>query len=178
MPAVNSLRELLVDELKDLYSAETQLLKALPKMAKAASHEDLKEGFTEHLEQTKDHVDRLERSLKMLGANAKGKTCPAMKGLIEEGTEAIETDGPDAIRDARLIGAAQRVEHYEIAAYGTARAFAQTIGETKIADLLQDTLDEEGQADKKLTAMAETINEEANAAGGDESEEDEEEEED
>ena len=175
MPAVNSLRELLVDELKDLYSAETQLLKALPKMAKAASHEDLKEGFTEHLEQTKDHVDRLERSLKILGANAKGKTCAAMKGLIEEGTEAIETDGPDAIRDARLIGAAQRVEHYEIAAYGTARAFAQTIGETKIADMLQDTLDEEGQTDKKLTAMAETINEEANAAGGDESDEEEEE---
>ena len=172
MPALNSLRELLVDELKDLYSAENQLLKALPKMAKAASHEALKNGFTAHYQQTMDHVDRLDRALRILGENGKGKTCHAMKGLVEEGAEAIETKGPDAIRDARLIGAAQRVEHYEIAAYGTARAFAQTLGETKIADMLQDTLDEEGQTDKKLTAIAESINEEANTdAGEDQSEE-------
>jgi ferritin-like metal-binding protein YciE len=141
-------------------------------MAKAASNEELKEGFTQHLEETRGHIDRLDRALKMLGASAKGKTCHAMKGLVEEGSEAIEAEGPDAIRDAQLIGAAQRVEHYEIAAYGTARAFAETIGETKIADLLQDTLDEEGATDKKLTALAQTVNEEANSAS-DEDEEDE-----
>ena len=167
MAALNSLRDLLVDELRDLHNAENQLIKALPKMAKAASHEELKEGFEEHLEQTRDHVDRLERCFKLLGMAAKGKTCHAMKGLVEEGKEAIEEDAPDAIRDAKLIGAAQRVEHYEIAAYGTARAFAQTLGETKVADLLQETLDEEGETDKKLTALAETINEEANASSED-----------
>jgi ferritin-like metal-binding protein YciE len=171
MPAINSLRELLIEELRDLHNAENQLVKALPKMAKAASHEELKEGFQEHLEQTREHVDRLDRCFKILGANAKGKTCHAMKGLVEEGSEAIEAKGPDAIRDAQLIGAAQRVEHYEIAAYGTARSFAQTLGETKIADLLQETLDEEGETDKKLTALAETINEEANAAAEDEEDE-------
>lgn len=167
---MNSLRDLLVDELRDLYNAENQLLKALPKMAKAASHEELKEGFTEHLEQTRDHVDRLDRCFKILGEKAKGKTCHAMQGLVEEGKEAIEVDAPDAIRDAQLIGAAQRVEHYEIAAYGTARSFAQTLGESKVADLLQETLDEEGETDKKLTALAETINEEANAGGAEEDE--------
>ncbi len=164
MSALRNLRDLLVDELRDLHHAENQLVKALPKMAKAASNEELREGFDEHLEQTKEHVDRLERCFKMLGLTAKGKTCPAMKGLVEEGEEAIDTDGPDAIRDANLIGAAQRVEHYEIAAYGTARAFAETLGETKIADLLQDTLDEEGETDKKLTALAEQINEEASSS--------------
>ena len=163
MPALNSLRDLLVDELRDLHNAENQLVKALPKMARAASHDELKEGFEEHLEQTREHVDRLDRCFKLLGMQAKGKTCHAMKGLVEEGQEAIDEKGPDAIRDAKLIGAAQRVEHYEIAAYGTARAFAETLGETKIADLLQETLDEEGETDKRLTALAETINEEANA---------------
>lgn len=162
MPAIKSLRDLLVDELRDLHNAENQLVKALPKMAKAASHEELKEGFEEHLEQTREHVDRLDRCFKILGEKAKGKTCHAMVGLVEEGKEAIEEDAPDAIKDAKLIGAAQRVEHYEIAAYGTARAFAETLGETKIADLLQETLDEEGETDKRLTALAETINEEAN----------------
>lgn len=173
MPALKNLRDLLVDELRDLHSAETQLVKALPKMAKAASNDELREGFEEHLEQTKEHVDRLERCFKLLGATAKGKTCHAMKGLVEEGSEAIETEAPDTIRDANLIGAAQRVEHYEIAAYGTARAFAETLGETKVADLLQDTLDEEGETDKRLTALAEQINEEAGAAD-EEDEEDEE----
>jgi ferritin-like metal-binding protein YciE len=165
MPAIKSLRDLLVDELRDLHHAENQLVKALPKMAKAASHDELKEGFQEHLEQTRGHVDRLDRCFKILGEKAKGKTCHAMQGLVEEGKEAIEEDAPDAIKDAKLIGAAQRVEHYEIAAYGTARSFAQTLGETKVADLLQETLDEEGETDKKLTALAETINEEANSAG-------------
>lgn len=170
MPALKSLRDLLVDELRDLHSAESQLVKALPKLAKAASNDELREGFEEHLEQTKEHVDRLDRCFKILGANAKGKTCHAMKGLIEEGSEAMEVDAPDMIRDANLIGAAQRVEHYEIAAYGTARSFAETLGETKIASLLQDTLDEEGDTDKRLTALAEQINKEASAA--DEEEED------
>ncbi|HEY1109460.1 MAG TPA: ferritin-like domain-containing protein [Opitutaceae bacterium] len=165
MPAITTLRDLLIDELRDLHHAENQLIKALPKMAKAASSDDLKEGFQNHLEETRGHVDRLERCFKLLGEKAKGKPCHAMQGLVEEGKEAIEEDAPDAIRDAKLIGAAQRVEHYEIAAYGTARAFAETLGETKVADLLQETLDEEGETNKKLTALAETINEEANAAG-------------
>src|SRR5882672_4531730 len=164
MPALNSLKELLIDELKDLHSAETQLVKALPKMAKAASNEELKAGFLEHLEQTKVHVDRLEQSLQRLEASAKGKTCHAMKGLVEEGAEAIDLDGPDTIRDANLIGAAQRVEHYEIAAYGTARAFADTLGEREISRLLQLTLDEESATNKKLTALSENINEDANMA--------------
>src|SRR4051812_13690535 len=144
MPAVESLKDLLVDELKDLYSAEKQLLKALPKMAKAASNEELKNGFTTHLEETKGHVERLEQAFEKLGETAKAKTCKAMQGLVEEGTEAIELDAPDAIRDACLIGAAQRVEHYEIAAYGTVRSLAAKIGEDEVADLLQETLDEEG----------------------------------
>jgi ferritin-like metal-binding protein YciE len=164
MPELTSLKDLLVDELRDLHNAESQLVKALPKMAKAAANEQLKEGFQQHLEETKGHIDRLDRCFKILGEKAKGKTCHAMKGLIEEGKEAIETDAPDSVRDANLIGAAQRVEHYEIAAYGTARAFAETLGENKVADLLQDTLDEEGETNKKLTALAETVNEEASAA--------------
>lgn len=172
MPAIKSLRDLLIDELRDLHNAENQLIKALPKMAKAASHDELKEGFQTHLEETRGHVDRLDRCFKILGEKARGKKCHAMEGLVEEGKEAIEEDAPDAIRDAKLIGAAQRVEHYEIAAYGTARSFAETLGETKVADLLQETLDEEGETDKKLTALAETINEEANAAD-EEDEEDE-----
>lgn len=165
MASITTLKDLLVEELRDLHSAESQLVKALPKMAKAASNEELKEGFSQHLEETRGHVDRLDRALKILGASGKGKTCHAMKGLVEEGNEGIDLKAPDAIRDAYLIGAAQRVEHYEIAAYGTARAFAETLGETKIADLLQDTLDEEGETDKKLTALAQSVNEEANAAG-------------
>ncbi len=168
MPAIKNLRDLLVDELRDLHNAENQLVKALPKMAKAASSEELREGFQEHLEQTREHVDRLERCFKILGEKARGKMCHAMKGLVEEGSEAIETEAPDMIRDANLIGAAQRVEHYEIAAYGTARAFAETLGETKVANLLQETLDEEGDTNKRLTALAEQINEEACAEGEEE----------
>lgn len=171
MPALNSLRDLLLDELRDLHDAENRLIKALPKMAKAASHEELKEGFQEHLEQTRDHVDRLDRCFKLLGEKARGKTCHAMKGLIEEGNEAIQEDAPDAIRDAKMIGAAQRIEHYEIAGYGTARAFAETLGETKVANLLQETLDEEGETNKKLTAIAESVNEEANSGAEMEEEE-------
>src|ERR1700761_3177010 len=132
----DSLRELYIDELRDLYNAESQLVKALPKMAKAANNEELREGFEEHLEQTKGHVERLERAFEILDESPKGKTCQAMKGLVEEGAEAIDMRGPDPVKDANLIGAAQRVEHYEIAAYGTARAFAQTLGQREIAQLL------------------------------------------
>jgi ferritin-like metal-binding protein YciE len=163
MAALNSLRDLLIDELRDLHDAENRLIKALPKMAKAASHDELKVGLEEHLEQTRDHVDRLDRCFKLLGQKARGKTCHAMKGLIEEGNEVLQEEAPDAIRDAKMIGAAQRIEHYEIAGYGTARAFAETLGETKVANLLQETLDEEGETNKKLTAIAETVNEEANS---------------
>jgi ferritin-like metal-binding protein YciE len=161
------LEELLVDELRDLHNAESQLVKALPKMAKAASNEKLREGFEEHLEQTKGHVERLERVFTLLDESPKGKTCQAMKGLVEEGAEAIDLEAPDAIRDADLIGAAQRVEHYEIAAYGTARAFAETLGLQDIAELLQETLDEEGETNKKLTALAGAVNKEAEAIHAD-----------
>ncbi len=165
MTAINSLKDLLVDEIKDLYDAENQLVKALPKMAKAAANPVLKDGFNSHLAQTKQHVARLERVAEILGTPATGKTCHAMKGLVEEGAEAIDTKAPAAIRDANLIGAAQRVEHYEMAAYGTARAFAQELGEDMIAQLLQETLDEEGDTDKRLTALSETVNEAASIAG-------------
>ena len=132
-------------------------------MAKAATSPDLKQGFTAHLEQTKNHVSRLEQVFERLSAPAKGKTCKAMQGLVEEGGEAIDLDAPDAIRDACLIGAAQRVEHYEIAAYGTARALAETVGENEVVDLLEQTLDEEKATDESLTALAQTVNEEANS---------------
>jgi ferritin-like metal-binding protein YciE len=166
MSSIPTLNALLIDELKDLYFAENQLVKALPKMAKAATNSALKAGFTGHLAQTRGHVTRLTQALKILGLPAKGKTCHAMLGLVEEGGEAIETDGPDAVRDANLIGAAQRVEHYEMAAYGTARAFAQALGENEVADLLQETLTEEGETNKKLIKIASTVNADALAAGG------------
>jgi ferritin-like metal-binding protein YciE len=161
MTKINSLKELLVEELRDLYSAEVQLTKALPKMADAAEFPELKYGFAEHLEQTRGHVIRLEKALEELGEDPKGKTCKAMEGLIAEGKESISEKGPAPIRDANLIGSAQRVEHYEIAAYGTARTFAETLGLAGIADLLQETLDEEIETDRKLTEMARTVNEEA-----------------
>ena len=162
-----SLRELLVDEIKDIYHAENQLIKALPKMAKAAVNPELKAGFTEHLAQTKVHVERLEKVFKLLDEPVKGKLCHAMKGLLEEGAEAIEDNDPSAVRDAQLIGAAQRVEHYEIAAYGTVRTFAKDLGETEVARILQETLDEEGATDKKLTKIASIVNREAMKEGQD-----------
>jgi ferritin-like metal-binding protein YciE len=171
MASVDSLKDLLIDELKDLYSAEQQLVKALPKMAKAASNQDLRNGFNEHFAQTKEHVERLEQAFSTLGEKPRAKTCKAMQGLIEEGSEAIELEAPDAVRDACLIGAAQRVEHYEIAAYGTVRAFATTIGEEQIANLLGETLNEESDTDKKLTTLAASVNAEANSGSGDDSDE-------
>lgn len=159
--SAESLKELLIDELKDLYHAEKQLVKALPKMAKAALDPDLKAGLTAHLGETKEHVARLERIFKLLDETPKAKVCPAMQGLIEEGSEAIEEKESSAVRDAQIIGSAQRIEHYEIAAYGTVRSLAETLGEDEVAELLQLTLDEEGEADKKLTAASGAVNEAA-----------------
>jgi ferritin-like metal-binding protein YciE len=161
MSSVPTFNALLIDELKDLFHAENQLLKALPKMAKAATNPELKAGFTDHLTQTRGHVNRLAKSLRIMGQPAKGRPCHAMLGLVEEGVEAIETNGPDAVRDAALIGAAQRVEHYEIAGYGTARAFAVALGETKVAQLLQATLEEEGETNRALTEISNSVNADA-----------------
>ncbi len=159
--ANQELRDLYIDELKDLYSAENQLVKALPKLAKAASSDDLRAGFEEHLQQTKGHVERLEEIFEMLGESPKGKKCAGMEGLVEEGSEVIKEDFEGALMDAALIGAAQRVEHYEIAAYGTVRAFAETLGESDHVSLLEATLAEEKETDDKLTELAGEINQEA-----------------
>jgi ferritin-like metal-binding protein YciE len=167
------LKELYIDELKDLYSAENQLVKALPKMAKAASSEELRQGFEEHLEQTKEHVARLEKIFDALDESPKGKKCMGMEGLVKEGSEVMGEDFEDAVMDAALIGAAQRVEHYEIAAYGTASEFANLLGESEHVSLLQETLQEEKETDEKLTELAKQINQQANE-GGEEMELDEE----
>jgi ferritin-like metal-binding protein YciE len=153
----SDLKELYIDELKDIYSAETQLVKALPKMAKAASSDDLRSGFEEHLEQTKGHVARLEQIFQGLDEKPTGKKCMGMEGLIKEGNEAAEEDYEDDAKDEALIGAAQRVEHYEIAAYGTVRAIAEKLGEDAAVKLLSQTLQEEKDTDEKLTALAEAI---------------------
>ena len=159
------LKELYVDELKDLYSAENQLVKALPNMAKAASSDELRQGFEKHLEQTKGHVQRLEKIFQALGESPKGKTCKGMQGLIEEGSEATGEDYEGSVMDAALIGAAQRVEHYEIAGYGTVRSMAETLGENDHVSLLEETLEEEKETDEKLTELAEQINTQANERG-------------
>ena len=154
----NPLEELLIDELKDLYSAENQIVKALPKMAKAATAPELKRAFERHLEETKRQVERLNQIGELLElSKLTGKKCKGMEGLIEEGKEIIDEDLDEDATDAGLIGAAQKVEHYEIAAYGTARTHASLLGHTKVAKLLQQTLDEEGATDKKLTALAESV---------------------
>jgi len=157
----NSLRELYVAELRDLYSAETQLVKALPKMAKASSNAELRQGFEEHLRQTSEHVSRLEQIFDMLGEKATGKKCVGMEGLVKEGAETMKEDYDDTEMDAAIIGAAQRVEHYEIAAYGTVRAFAEQLWEDEHVSLIEQTLNEEKQTDEKLTQLAEQINSEA-----------------
>lgn len=161
MPKISTPNDLLVEELKDLYSAETQLLKALPKMAKAASSEELKDAFNTHLKQTEGQVKRLEKVMKKLDELPKGKKCQAMEGLIEEAKEVIEEEYEPALRDLALIVAAQKVEHYEIAGYGSARTLAELIEEDDVAELLQETLDEEGDTDKLLTQIAENLNMEA-----------------
>jgi ferritin-like metal-binding protein YciE len=160
------LKKLYIDELKDLYSAENQLVKALPKLAKAASSKDLRAGFEGHLEQTKGHAQRLEQIFEMLDESPKGKKCRGMEGLVEEGSEVMEEDFEDAVLDAALIGAAQRVEHYEIAGYGTVRALAEELGESDHASLLEETLEEEKETDEKLTQLAKQINAQANEESG------------
>jgi ferritin-like metal-binding protein YciE len=166
-----SFKKLYVDELKDLYSAENQLVKALPKMAKAASSEALREGFEEHLEQTKGQVQRLETIFQSLNESPKGKKCMGVEGLVKEGAEVMEEDLEDAVLDAALIGAAQRVEHYEIAAYGTVREFAKVLGETEHASLLEKTLTEEKETDEKLTRLAKQVNALANEGSPEERDE-------
>jgi ferritin-like metal-binding protein YciE len=149
-----TMQELLVQEMQDLYDAEKQLVKALPKMAKAASSEELSQAFTNHLEQTKGHVERMERAFEMLKHKPKAKACAAMKGLISEAQERMEASEDSALADSAMIGAAQKVEHYEIAGYGTLKAWAEELGLDDVASLLQETLDEEKEADEKLTEIA------------------------
>jgi ferritin-like metal-binding protein YciE len=154
---MNPLHELLVDELKDLFSAENQIVKALPRMAKATSSPELRRAIERHLEETKRQVERLNQIGQALDTRLTGKKCKGMEGLIEEGKELLQEDLDENALDAGLIGAMQKVEHYEIAAYGTARTHAEVLGFTKAARLLQQTLDEEAATDKKLTQLAENI---------------------
>jgi ferritin-like metal-binding protein YciE len=162
-----TLKELYIDELKDIFSAESQLTKALPKMAKAATSEELREGFENHLEQTKGHVERLEQIFEMLREKPTGKKCMGMEGLIKEGAGVIGEDFEDSVMDAALISAAQRVEHYEIAAYGTVCAYADLLGEDEQASILRETLEAEKETDQKLTELAQDINVEAEVGATD-----------
>lgn len=154
---LNTLHDLFIQELKDLYSAETQLVKALPKMAKAATNDDLKAGFEEHLEETKVHVERLQQIGEMCATKLTGHKCKAMEGLLAEGADLISEDAEEHVRDAGLIGAAQRVEHYEMAGYGTARALAMQLGHDEAAELLGETYAEEKATDEKLSELAESV---------------------
>lgn len=155
--SLDTLENLYISELRDLYSAENQLLKALPKMAKGASSPELKDAFEQHLKQTKGHVKRLEQLFEKLDESPKGKTCQAMKGLIEEGSEILNEDGEESVLDAGMIVAAQKVEHYEIASYGSVRTFANLLGHDEAARLLQSTLEEESQTNEVLNQLAEGI---------------------
>jgi len=159
---LDTLHKLYLEELRDLYSAENQLLKALPKMAKGASTDELREAFENHLAQTETHVERLEEIFAALDESPKGKTCHGMKGLVEEGSEILDEEGDPSVIDAGIIVAAQKVEHYEIASYGSVRTFAKLLGEKKAEELLQTTLDEESEANELLNELAEsTVNPEA-----------------
>ena len=162
--SVGTMDELFVDELKDLYSAEKQITRALPKLVKAATSDELRQAFQSHLEETNGHVVRLEKAFEILGKSPKGKTCVGMKGVLEEGAEMLEDTDKGEVRDAGLISAAQRVEHYEMAGYGSARDFAKLLGQNEIAELLEETLEEEKAADKKLTSISKQVNAEAQAA--------------
>jgi ferritin-like metal-binding protein YciE len=161
---VETLRELFVEELRDLYSAENQITIALPKLIKATENMQLKQAFEAHLKETKQHVERLERVLESLEENAKGRTCEGMKGLIKEGEQFIKASGEHEVIDAGIISATQRIEHYEIAGYGTVRTYAELLGELEAVRLLDETLKEEKAADEKLTTIASSINVEAKAA--------------
>jgi ferritin-like metal-binding protein YciE len=155
MHHLSNLQELFIHELRDLYSAEQQLVTALPKMAQQAHSTDLKDAFNHHLDQTRNHVSRLNEIFSNLGTTGSGEECEAMKGLIKEGEDIMKATGNADVKDAALIAAAQRVEHYEMAGYGTVRTYAEELGYNEAADLLQQTLDEEGKAHKKLTSLAE-----------------------
>jgi len=175
MPNVDSLEELLHEELKDIYDAEKQLTKALPKLAKKATSPELKEALEEHLRETEQHVQRLEEVFEQLGLPARGKKCEGMQYLIAEGNEMIGDADEDATRDAVMIAAAQKVEHYEIASYGTVRTWASLLGKDDAAQLLEETLEEEKAADQKLTQIAESsVNAESARGASDEGEEEEE----
>lgn len=161
MSKLKTLEDFFVDELKDVYNAEKQITKVLPKMAKAASSDDLKNAFETHLAETEGQVARLEKIGKIIGKTLSGKKCKAMEGLMEEGKELMEEDAAPEVLDVALIAEAQKVEHYEIATYGCLKTYARLLGYEEIEDLLQETLEEEGNADKTLTAIADDINEEA-----------------
>jgi ferritin-like metal-binding protein YciE len=174
MAAISTLDELFVQELRDMYDAEKQLVKALPKMAKAAEHDELVNAIQEHLEQTKGHVERLEQVFSQLDTKARGKHCAGMAGIIEEGSD-VMNDAESPVLDAALVSAAQRVEHYEISAYGTLIAYARQLGHDDAAELLEETLNEEKETDRKLTELAEgTLNRYGQQAEGEEAEEEEE----
>jgi len=164
----SALKELYIDELRDIYNAETQLVKALPKMAKASNSDQLRAGFESHLEQTGDHVERLEEIFKALGENPAGKKCAGMQGLVKEGEQIMSEDFDGEVLDAALISAAQRVEHYEIAAYGCVKTWAGLLGEGDAQALLEKTLEEEKEADSKLTELSKEINVQAKAQGEEE----------
>ena len=161
--SVDTLQELFIDELKDLYSAERQIVRALPKLAKAVSTPELKEALLSHLEETKGHVARLEQIGEIVAKKLTGKTCAGMKGVLEEGSEVLEEVDEGNVRDAALIGASQRVEHYEMAGYGTARDFAKLLGLKEVVGLLEQTLEEEKAADRKLTSISKGVNNQAKA---------------
>ncbi|MBV9342207.1 MAG: ferritin-like domain-containing protein [Acidobacteria bacterium] len=162
---INSLQDLYLEQLRDLYDAENQLIKALPKMAQAAASEELRTGIEEHLEQTKEHAERLEKIFERLEQKAKGEKCKGMEGLLKEGSDILQEDMPETTKDAAIIAAAQKVEHYEIASYGTARTYAELLGNNEAAELLEQTLEEEKETDQKLTGLAENINVEASEEG-------------
>lgn len=163
--SVGTLEELLIDELKDLYSAEKQIVRVLPKIIKAVTSPDLQEGLSNHLEETKGQVGRLEKIGEILGKKMTGKTCVGMKGVLEEGSEVLENTEKGSVRDAALISACQRVEHYEMAGYGSARDFAKLLGQSEIAALLDETLTEEKNADKTLTGASKQVNTQAKQQG-------------
>lgn len=164
--SIETMEDLFVEEIEDLYDAEQRLVKALPKMAEAATSSELRSAFEDHLEQTRGHVRRLEEVFNELGRDAKTQTCEAMKGLIKEGEQIVDDIDQSPLRDAGMIGAANRVEHYEMAGYGTARALARSLGLSRAAQLLDETLEEEKQADAKLTQIAErSVNPQALSSG-------------
>jgi ferritin-like metal-binding protein YciE len=158
MSHVNTIEHLFVEELKDLYSAETQITKTLPKLVEAATSPQLKSAFEHHLKETEGQIQRLEKAFEILGTSPKGKTCDGMKGILSEGASMLRETTEGDIRDAALISAAQRVEHYEMAAYGAVRSYAENLNRKDIARLLEETLQEEKAADKKLTEISQTVN--------------------